>query len=166
MVELQVGAVEPRRVHPARGHGDHAPRRARAQGGEQQLGQRERAEDVRREGQLGAAGAALAALGQHAGVVDEHGEVGLALGQVGAQARDRLELGQVAERDAQVGGGAETLQDLVARALAALAVAHDQVDACSGASQALDSGHAKARARAGDHGRATVQPARHGVVPA
>ena len=104
---------------------------------------------------------------KHAGVVDEHGEVGLALGQLGGEARDRPSSARSAERRragrrAPPGAAATS----VASALAALAVAHDQVDARSGAGQALDVGHAKPRARAGDDAPRHRPAAGHGAVPA
>ena len=158
--------MQPGGVHAAGRDGDDAAGAARAEAGEQKLGQREGAEDVGGEGQLDALRVALAPLQKHSGVVDEHGELGLALGQLGGELAHRAQLCEVGDGQVQLGAAVQPLRDVVASALAAFPVAHDQVHARPGSGEPLRRRLAEPRARARDDRGAPLEAAGHGALPA
>ena len=97
LLELKIVGPQAGRVHAARGDGDHPRRRSREQGWEQQRGEQEWAEDVRRERQLDAVRSVGSLPGKHAGVVDEEIETVEARLEALGEPPHLREIGEVAE---------------------------------------------------------------------
>ena len=158
-LELEVVGVELLGVHAARGDEDDRRGRAGGEGGDEQLGQKQRPEDVGGEGQLVAVDARLALLRQDAGVVDEGGDARAELlGESGAELANGVERGQVAPVEVEL-VAAGRLADPRAGVGTALEVADDHVHASAERGELLRRRGADPRVGAGDDDVAAGEPA-------
>ena len=156
VLPLEVVESESLRIHPARGHGDHACASGRTEQGQQSGEQGERPEDHGREGRLESV-RALDSLGEdRAGVVDDDVEPGFRGQDVRHRVPDRRQRGHVGD-DGRKAVGAMGPDQVIPNHGEPVTVTTHQDDAGPQTGQRVSRCPAETRSRSGDQDRLAAQ---------